>query len=151
MLNTKQRSHEILCQNLDELDAFAEQLATNLRPKDIIALSGQLGAGKTTLTKFLIKHLHGNDEVTSPTFSYVHRYEAAIPLYHFDLYRLENEDQFLDLGLDEYLFEEAICVIEWPEKIIELLPISALCIDIQVLPNQQRKCIFNSNYNGTPS
>ena len=104
-----------LLKNVEETRAFAKQLAQRLKPGDIIALFGDLGSGKTTFVQGLIP----SKEVTSPTFSYLHIYGN---FYHFDLYRLPSIDDFIALGFQDYFFAGGICCIEWPEKIVSLLP-----------------------------
>ncbi len=102
--------------------AFAARLAGNLRAGDVVALSGEIGAGKTTLARGLIAALGGGEEVPSPTFTLVQIYDVApAPVWHFDLYRLTRAEEALELGIDEAL-GEAIALIEWPERLGALLP-----------------------------
>ncbi len=105
--------------------AFGEKLALTLKSGDLLLLRGALGAGKTTLVKGILKALVGADpeSVQSPTYSYVHPYQGPLPVFHFDLYRLENEGAFFDLDLDAYLAIEGISLIEWPERVPSLKPI----------------------------
>ncbi len=102
--------------------AFGKKLAEELREGDLVLLSGQLGAGKTTLVKGVIQALIGTDpkHVQSPTFTYVHPYKGKPPLFHFDLYRLKEEKVFFDLDLDAYLSAGGISLVEWPEKVPSL-------------------------------
>lgn len=105
--------------------AFGEQLASSLKSRDLVFLRGPLGAGKTTLVKGMLKALVGIDpeSVQSPTYSYVHPYEGGVPVFHFDLYRLEDESTFFDLDLDAYLSTDGIGLIEWPERVPSLAPL----------------------------
>ncbi len=96
----------------------------------ILALQGDLGAGKTTFVQGLAKGLGISDLVQSPTFTYLQIYEGAVPLYHFDLYRLNNESDFVLLGFEEYFDMGGIVVIEWPERIASLIPPSAQLITL---------------------
>ena len=107
----------------EETIAIASQLAKHLTKGDIITLHGPLGAGKTTFAKGIISALCNISlhEVSSPTFTYMNIYTGENPLHHFDLYRITNEDQFFQLGLCEYLDQNAICLVEWPEKISNYL------------------------------
>lgn len=97
--------------------------AAALRRGDILALCGDLGAGKTHFVKGLAAGLGAGAAVTSPTFTLIHEYlSGRLPLYHFDFYRLEDEDEVLKIGLDEYLDGDGVCVIEWGDKFPDLLP-----------------------------
>ena len=108
----------------DQTRDFATQLARSLPQKCTLALYGDLGAGKTTFMQGLVRGLQGTEEdVHSPTFVYLHLYQTAtIPVFHFDLYRLSQESDFLALGFNEYFEKEGITAIEWPERIQNLLP-----------------------------
>lgn len=109
--------------SLEETSAFAAALATELTANALILLRGDLGAGKTTFVKALVKALNGDSEsVHSPTFSYFNIYETQKGfLYHFDLYRLKSAEEFEAGGFTEYLFEPGVCCIEWPERIEPIL------------------------------
>lgn len=104
---------------------LARKLSEKLKPGDILALAGDLGVGKTAFTAALADALGLPDEVASPTFILVMEHEsdtAELSLYHFDVYRLEDEEDFLASGLDEYFERGGVCVIEWPERIASILP-----------------------------
>ncbi|MCE9610377.1 MAG: tRNA (adenosine(37)-N6)-threonylcarbamoyltransferase complex ATPase subunit type 1 TsaE [Chthoniobacter sp.] len=106
-----------------ETIAHGQALAATLRRGDVLALSGDLGAGKTHFVKGLAAGLGTAASVTSPTFTLLHEYPGGrLPLYHFDLYRLDDADEALRIGLDEYLYGDGVCVIEWAEKFPALLP-----------------------------
>ena len=106
-----------------ETIALARTLAATLRRGDVLALSGDLGAGKTHFVKGLAAGLGTAASVTSPTFTLLHEYPGGrLPLYHFDFYRLDDADEALGIGLDEYLDGDGVCVIEWAEKFPALLP-----------------------------
>ena len=101
---------------------FAENFANQLHKKDIIVLSGDLGSGKTKFVQGILKHFGLENEISSPTFTIVNEYNANIcPIYHFDVYRLADIDEFYAMGGEEY-FEKGICIIEWGETILEALP-----------------------------
>lgn len=111
--------------NENEAIAFGRELAASLRPGDVVALVGGLGAGKTHVTKGLAAGLGYPGEVTSPTFTLVHEYTAPamrLPMFHFDFYRLESPEEVLALGWDDYLDVGGICVVEWADLFPELLP-----------------------------
>jgi len=109
-----------------ETAALGEQLARHVRPGDVIALHGDLGAGKTTLARALIRCLAGpGTEAPSPTFTLVQTYETAqLPIWHFDLYRIESPGEARELGMDEAV--DGLCLIEWPERLGRYLPSARL-------------------------
>lgn len=115
----------------EETVALGERLGALLRPGDIIALEGNLAAGKTTITKGIARALGVDDTITSPTFCLVSEYAGKMSLYHFDVYRLQGADDFANLGADEMLYGNGVCVIEWSEKIIEELPSRTIKIRIE--------------------
>ena len=103
--------------------AHGRALGATLRRGDVLGLCGDLGAGKTHFVKGLAAALGANADVTSPTFTLIHEYIGGrFPLYHFDFYRLDDEDDALKIGLDEYLDGDGVCVIEWADKFPGLLP-----------------------------
>ena len=107
----------------DETIALGRTVAATLRRGDVLALCGDLGAGKTHFVKGLAAGLGATASVTSPTFTLIHEYPGGrLPLYHFDFYRLDDEDEALKIGLDEYLDGDGACVIEWADKFPALLP-----------------------------
>jgi len=113
------------------LGAAAARLAATLRPGDALALTGGLGAGKTTFVRALVRALHGSDvPVSSPTFVFRQRYDGTPPIEHLDLYRIEDPREAADLGLDEAFGPGWITVVEWPERLPDLLPASAIRIHI---------------------
>ena len=125
-------------QKLDDqaqTEAFGAWLAGYLCPGDIIALSGGLGAGKTTLSRGLINQVCGVTEVPSPTYTLVQTYEGpAFDIWHFDLYRLENEGDVWELGIEDAI-ETGVCLIEWPQRIASILSGAELTIDINIDDN----------------
>ena len=109
--------------SVEATQAFGESWAANLVGGEIFALHGVLGAGKTQLVKGLARGLGFRGDVTSPTFTIVHEYRGGrLPMYHIDLYRIHNEKDAIDIGLDEYLPGDGVTVIEWPERIASILP-----------------------------
>jgi tRNA threonylcarbamoyladenosine biosynthesis protein TsaE len=107
---------------------------------DIVALFGELGSGKTILTRGILEGLGGDPTVvTSPTFTLVHEYTASTcPVYHFDLYRVETPGELFDLGYEDYFFGSGVCVIEWPERAGDLLPPATICLRIEPGPGDRR-------------
>ncbi len=113
----------IISHSAEETAAAGRALAATLRRGDVFALCGELGAGKTHFVKGIAAGLAANAAVTSPTFTLIHEYIGGrLPIYHFDFYRLEDEDEALKIGLDEYLDADGVCVIEWADKFPALLP-----------------------------
>lgn len=110
---------DLILTSEEEMIAFGRKLSKSLQKGDLLLLQGTLGAGKTTVVKGILKEFAGidSDEVQSPTYTYVHPYSGKCPLFHFDLYRLEDEKTFFDLDLDAYLSCEGIAIIEWPERV----------------------------------
>ncbi len=109
----------------EETQAAGKALAHTLPSQALLCFSGDLGAGKTTFLKGLISEFTGHcpDSIDSPTFTYLHPYEASDrALYHFDLYRLQDARDFIAKGFDDYLHSPGVCCIEWPERITSLLP-----------------------------
>ena len=108
--------------NEEQTKKFAKKLANKLKLGDILVLSGELGSGKTKFTEGILSYFNLSDEISSPTFTIVNEYDTKdIPIYHFDVYRLEDTDEFLAIGGEEY-FEKGICIIEWGEIIENILP-----------------------------
>jgi tRNA threonylcarbamoyladenosine biosynthesis protein TsaE len=110
-----------------------ERFAATLRAGDIVALNGDLGAGKTHFSKGLAAGLGAGEDVTSPTFSLVQEYlSGRIPVYHFDFYRLESSAELISLGWDDYLDEGGIIIAEWADKFPEALPDTTLWLDLVI-------------------
>ncbi|HAR74563.1 tRNA (adenosine(37)-N6)-threonylcarbamoyltransferase complex ATPase subunit type 1 TsaE [Empedobacter falsenii] len=113
---------EFIINNLDELPEVAQKIIDQLQYK-LITFEGEMGAGKTTFIKEFVKALGTNDEVSSPTFSIVNEYDTDNgKVYHFDFYRLNHEDEALDFGIEEYLYSNQYCLMEWPNKIANFIP-----------------------------
>lgn len=134
---------ELTINTLSELPAAAKKLAPLLR--GVVAMYGSMGAGKTTLVSALLAELGSSDEVTSPTFALVNDYLTGTGehIYHFDFYRIDSLSEAFDLGYEDYFFGGSVCLVEWPEKVEELLPDDALRLHIDVLPGGGRKIIIS--------
>jgi len=126
--------------SLDEINTVARNIIEH-NPRKIILFNGDMGVGKTTLIKSLAQNLGVNGTISSPTFSLVNEYEAdgGHLIYHFDVYRLKNESEAYDMGIDEYLYSGEWCFIEWAEKIPGLIPQEHSIITISLLPDGKRK------------
>ncbi|MDW7671261.1 MAG: tRNA (adenosine(37)-N6)-threonylcarbamoyltransferase complex ATPase subunit type 1 TsaE [Bacillota bacterium] len=131
--------------NQSQTEAIATKLAAFLKPGDVICLSGDLGAGKTTFTKALGKALGVSESITSPTFNIIQEYMGDMPLYHFDVYRMIKPSEFRDLGAEEYLYGTGVCVIEWANMVREYLPERHLWIEIKWLDANRRVICMTSS------
>ena len=115
-----------------ETREFGKELGLKPEPGTVIALVGDLGTGKTTLTKAIAEGVGVKDVITSPTFNIVKQYDSGrLPLYHFDVYRIGDVDEMYELGYEEYFYGNGVCVIEWSDIIEELIPEDALLIEIE--------------------
>lgn len=115
---------------------IAKQLADTLKGGEFIAMYGDLGAGKTAFVQGLAKALGINQHITSPTFTIVNEYEGRLPLYHFDVYRIADPDEMYEIGYEEYVYGDGVCVIEWAELIEDLFPDSY--IKLTILKNEEK-------------
>ncbi len=133
----------IILASLKDTEILGQRLGAEARPGDIITLSGDLGAGKTTLTRFIAQGLGVKDNyITSPTFSIIHEYQGRLPLYHMDLYRLQELSMDDELGLEDYLYGEGLCVIEWPNRLGEMLPARRLHIELTIISEDSRQAVI---------
>lgn len=115
-----------------ETFAFGEQLGKNAKPGTVYTLIGDLGVGKTVLTQGLAKGLEIQEPISSPTFTIVQVYEEGrLPLYHFDVYRIEDIDEMDEIGYEDYFFGQGVCLVEWSSQIEELIPESAVKITLE--------------------
>lgn len=119
---------------VDETYKIGESIGSLVNSGDIICLIGDLGTGKTHLTKGIAKGLNIEDNITSPTFTIVNEYTGRLKLYHFDVYRVNDPDEIAAIGFDEYIFSDGVSVIEWANYIEELIPPNKLTITIEKLP-----------------
>jgi tRNA threonylcarbamoyladenosine biosynthesis protein TsaE len=117
----------------EETARFGQERASRVQPGDVVALAGDLGAGKTQFVKGFVAGLGSEVAVTSPTFTLLHEYTGGrLTVYHFDFYRLENRAAALRLGLDEYFFGDGVCVIEWADRFRDLIPSQANWISFEM-------------------
>jgi tRNA threonylcarbamoyladenosine biosynthesis protein TsaE len=121
---------EIVSTAPEQSFSFGRQLGQLLQEGSVLCLIGDLGAGKTLLVQGIAQGLGLNEEITSPTFTVMNVYEGTIPVYHFDLYRLESPEQLVDIGFDEYTNAGGIAIIEWPDKFPGFMPDSYLRIEL---------------------
>ena len=132
--------------NEEETRQFGLDLAENLKAGDVIALIGNLGTGKTALTRYVAEGLWIHERISSPTFTIVKEYDSGrLPLYHFDVYRIADPEEMFNIGADEYFFGQGVCVIEWADMIEELLPENTKYIYLEYGQNPEEriyKCTF---------
>lgn len=135
--------NECISHSEEETKQLAKEFASTLRPGDVVCLKGDLGAGKTHFVKGMARAFDIDEaRVHSPTFSLIHEYSGTIPLYHFDCYRLKSVEEALEIGAEEYFYDEGVSVIEWPERIEEILPEQSIWITIESLSPTDRKIVI---------
>ncbi len=125
-------SKKIIINNEEDTRAFGLKLAQKLEKGNVVALIGDLGTGKTTLTKSIAVGLGITEMITSPTFTIVQEYpEGRLPMYHFDVYRINDIEEMYELGYEEYFFGQGVCVIEWADLIMDIIPDDSIIIRIE--------------------
>ena len=134
----KSFDHEIIRLNSEtDTRALGLRIAEAAEPGDVVALIGDLGTGKTALTKYIAEGLGIKGDISSPTFTIVKEYRSGrMPLYHFDVYRLGSGDELLDIGAEEMLDGDGLCVIEWADIVADVLPEDALAIRLDYGENE---------------
>lgn len=137
---------EIISDSEAQTKEIALHFAESLSPGSVVCLDGELGTGKTHFVKGMAKAFGiDEDEVTSPTFTLIQEYEGSLPLYHFDCYRMESMKEALEIGAEEYLYGDGVSVIEWPDRIRELIPPDAIWITITSVAPSKRKFVIQQN------
>lgn len=131
---------EINVNGLGDLPDAAEEILATLDGRNVVALYGPMGAGKTTLVREICTLLGSEDTVTSPTFALINRYNSAEgnAIFHFDFYRIERQEEAFDMGYEEYFYSDGLCLVEWPEKVEELLPDDVMKVTITPTSNTRR-------------
>lgn len=135
MKQYSRRRISIKCE--DEMKALGLELARELEPGDVVALVGNLGTGKTTLSKYIAQGLGVTETLSSPTFNIVKEYKSGrLPLYHFDVYRLSCGDELVDIGAEDYLYGDGVCLIEWADIVADILPEESIVVRIEYGENE---------------
>ena len=124
-------SETVISHSSGETFNIAKKFAQQLEPGAVVTFYGDLGSGKTTFVKGICKTFEVRDNVSSPTFTLINEYSGRLPIYHFDFYRIENLHEIWQLGCEEYFQGDGICLIEWAEKVEELLPEKRIEIRLQ--------------------
>jgi tRNA threonylcarbamoyladenosine biosynthesis protein TsaE len=134
---------EFVAENLHDLPAIAKALLDNLGESNVIAFDGQMGAGKTTFIQNILRAMGIENTHGSPTYSIVNEYKSPFygSVFHFDLYRLNSEEEAFDIGIEEMIYGGGICFIEWPDKVLHLLPENALFVKIRL--NEDLNRVFS--------
>ena len=124
---------------LEDISVIAKEIISSVSSKTLL-FYGEMGTGKTTLIKEIVKQLGVEDIAHSPTFSLVNEYlsRKGEIIYHFDFYRIEQEEEAYDIGIEEYFYENNWCLIEWPEKVENLLPLESVVIKLKMNPDNSR-------------
>lgn len=125
----------------EETLQFGYEWGKKLKSRSLLFFAGDLAAGKTTFIKGIVSGATGLSpmEVNSPTFVILNCYEGAVPVYHFDLYRLKGPEEFIDLGFEEYFGKEGICCVEWSERIQPLIPLGSMSVTLRALGPEERE------------
>lgn len=130
---------EVYTNSVTETEAAGEALAKSLTPGSVVALFGDLGAGKTAFVRGLARGLESKDRVTSPTFTIVNEYSGRLELFHFDMYRLGSAEELFDIGWEDYLARCGVCVVEWSENVSDAFDGSELRVTVEKISDRERK------------
>jgi tRNA threonylcarbamoyladenosine biosynthesis protein TsaE len=128
----------VITNNESETIRAGEELGSTLKPGAVVALYGGLGAGKTAFTRGIAVGLGISGNVSSPTFTIVNEHPGTIPLFHFDMYRLESENELFDIGWDDYHERGGVCVVEWSEKVPGAFTAETIIVELQTLGENKR-------------
>lgn len=134
----------ITLDGLKSTDEFGQKLGKLLKAGDFICMTGDLGAGKTTLSKSIAIGLDVTDDVTSPTFNIISEYKGRVELYHFDVYRILDEEAMYDLGYEEYFYGNGVCIVEWASQIEDLIPEDHIWLDLRLGQDMEKREVFIS-------
>lgn len=139
---------EFVSRSLADTDVLGQAVGESVEPGTVLALSGNLGAGKTRFTQAVATALGvPEQQVTSPTFVLIQEYAGRLPVFHFDTWRIKNPQEFLDLGADELMHADGVCLIEWANRVSELLPADHLAVSIELDDETTRRFRFAATGN----
>lgn len=130
----------------EETIELGKKIGALLQEGDIIALQGTLAAGKTTITKGIASALGVTEEITSPTFCLISEYEGKMPLYHMDVYRLEGGEDFINLGVEDFIYGKGVSLIEWSEKVMDELPKKTIILRLEAKEGSTERTITLENW-----
>ena len=130
---------EYISSSPEQTEELGLKIGQVLEAGAILCLSGDLGTGKTTLTKSVAKALDVEEYVTSPSYTIVNEYEGKLPVYHFDVYRINEIEELYEIGYEEYFFGRGVTIIEWASMIMELIPEDAIKVEIERLDDMARR------------
>jgi tRNA threonylcarbamoyladenosine biosynthesis protein TsaE len=140
--NQTVKSLQIVSNSPEQTRKIGKKLGELAAPGDVILLVGSLGAGKTCLTQGIARGLGIHEYTASPSFVLVREYQGKLPLYHVDLYRLDRVEEVAQLGLDDYLYGKGVCVVEWADKGLSVLPQEHLLVEMQIVSPLKRRLSF---------
>ncbi len=129
--------------SIEEISRTAKIILSLNPSSKIFIFNGEMGSGKTTLIKAIIKELGYEGTVSSPTFSIINEYLNGDKIYHFDFYRIKNKNELLDIGIDEYISSNNRCFVEWPNLITDMLPDKHIELNIDIISSDDRKLTIN--------
>lgn len=129
----------IISESEEDTDLFGQKIGEIVEPGQVILLAGELGAGKTLMTQGICKGLGVDEDVTSPTYRLINEYEGDLPVYHMDLYRLDDVEDLYELGFEEYVERDGVIIVEWPDLAYDLLPPDFVYIKIYITGDNQRE------------
>ena len=144
--NSVRKTKVFKIKNKNDTACFAQFLVEKIKPNTVIGLIGDLGTGKTTLTKYIAKELGVKERISSPTFNIIKEYRSGrLPLFHFDAYRVSDGEELLDIGAEDYFYGGGVSVVEWADIVMDIMPEDAIIIKIEYGDKEEERiyrCTF---------